>query len=471
MPRNHAVSDTIAFSELSQALRSQEAARLTVQASDEHWFRMESSDRDSVAHIYITDMIGGWFGVDANDFVRELTAIDKENITLHLNSEGGAVFDAVMIYNALKTHKANVLVQVEGIAASAASFIAQAGDEVVMMDGAMMMIHDASGIVLGNAQDMRDTADVLDKVSNNIAKIYAKRAGEDQNFWRELMKQEVWYDSAEAVTAGLADRVDEAPAEDVSDKVRLPVFNWAGRKESPNPRAIRELVFNRLKEAPVSGTAVKSPTKVKNEDEKETLPPEAPRKDDEERTGERGVGTEEPRPNEDNPPTSPATGDQPQNAVQFTYVINGERVSDPRRVQNWITAQERSQSEMRTQNRKEFIKNLVTSNRLLATQVEATEELVIGDGTADNPGFTDKQYEKWCASWDAASPVSGLMRNVGNGNGGREPASGDQEQLKDQLEINRDIVLMHRRGNMPQNMLEETDSWKFLKKHNALDTL
>jgi ATP-dependent protease ClpP protease subunit len=465
MPRNHAVSDTVALGDAAQALRNQEAVRLSVQASDKQWFRMEASKDGKTTHVYLNDLIGGWFGVDANEFVRELTAIDTDEISVHLNSPGGAVFDAVMIYNALKSHKASVKVNVEGLAASAASFIAQAGDEVIMHDGAMMMIHDASGIVLGSAKDMRDTAIVLDKVSNNIASIYAKRAGEDAAFWRALMQEEVWYDPQESVDVGLADRVSDDKAVDVTDKL-LSIFNYAGRGQSPAPKKIREAVFNRLKEAPVSGTP-RVPVKVTNKDDKkETLPPEAPSGDDDQQE-ERGVGTEEPRPNEENPPTAPATGNQPENRASVGFIINGERVSDPSRVQAWITSQERATAEARTQNRKDFVKSLVNQNKLLAPQVEDMEQFVLGDGTADNPGLTDKQYERWCASWNAASPVSGLVRRVANGNGSREPDTGVKDVLEDQLDINREIVRQHQRANMPQNVLEQTESWKFLVKHNS----
>jgi ATP-dependent protease ClpP protease subunit len=133
---------------------------------------------------------------------------------LHINSGGGDVFDAVAIYSGLRNHKATVNVAVDGIAASAASFIAMAGDTVGIEKPARMMIHDASGLVIGNASDMRDMAELLDDVSDTIAEIYADRAGESTDTWRGRMKSETWYSAQQAVDAKLADSIiGNKPAE------------------------------------------------------------------------------------------------------------------------------------------------------------------------------------------------------------------------------------------------------------------
>jgi len=162
--------------------------------------------------------IGGWFGMTAVDFIEELKAVESAKIDLHLNSPGGEVFDAVAIYNSLVQHDAEVTVYVDGLAASAASFIAQSGDTVIMQKASTMMIHDASGMAWGNAKDMADTANILNKISDNIASIYAERTGGTTEEWRAFMQEEIWYTAKEAVDAGLADKVStkkapEAPAE------------------------------------------------------------------------------------------------------------------------------------------------------------------------------------------------------------------------------------------------------------------
>lgn len=471
MPRRTSVAATVALSDATAALRNEESAKLFIQASEKQWFRIENLATEDSADVYITDAIGTWFGVDAGEFVRELTAIDKSKINLHLSSPGGAVFDSVMIYNALRTHKAEITVLVEGIAASSASFIAQAGDKVVMQTGAMMMIHDAAGIVMGNAKDMRDTADVLDKVSNNIASIYAKRAGEDVAFWRALMQEEVWYTAQEAVDAGLADTVDEAQAADVTDKLLLPVFNYKGRGEAPDPKQVRQLIFNRLKETLVSGTP-KAPTKPANQadDDKQGTESAAAAQPEDQTPAAAPPGTEEPNPNPEGQPGAPATGAQLENRSTATaFIINGKAETDPVKVQAYISGLEGSATETRIQNRKNFIKSLVDGNKLLASQVTATEEFILG--TADEPGLTDKQYEKWVASWDAAPVIGSLNRGVGDGNSSERQPINEAEDLKDKLDVAREIVRNHKRTNMPQATLEATGSWKLLKAHDALDTI
>lgn len=184
------------------AARGRAMRRPENRASD--WYRITAAaDR---AEVFIYDFIDD-FGVNANDFVRDLRTVDASVIDLHINSGGGHVFDAVAIYSALRNHPARVDVFVDGIAASAASFIAQAGDTIAIEKPAKMMIHDAAGLVIGNAADMREFADLLDDLSDTIAGIYADRAGGTVAKWREAMRAETWYGAAEAVKAGLADRV------------------------------------------------------------------------------------------------------------------------------------------------------------------------------------------------------------------------------------------------------------------------
>ncbi len=174
------------------------------------------------AEVNIYDEIGMW-GVTASDFVKDLTGVGSAEIRLHINSPGGDVFEGLAILTALRQHPAKVTVSVDGVAASAASFIAMAGDEIVMAPNAMMMIHDASGMVYGNADDLTQMADLLDKASQNIATIYAERAGGDADKWRAAMKIETWYTDQEAVDAGLADSIMGATK--VSDVI---TDEWAG---------------------------------------------------------------------------------------------------------------------------------------------------------------------------------------------------------------------------------------------------
>ena len=171
------------------------------------WYEIRMS-APRTADIDILADIGGWWdGVDAATMVRDIRDLDVDEIRLNINSGGGSVFDAVAILNALRQHPAKVVANVLGLAASAASFIACGVDETAMAANSTMMIHGGSGVVVGNAKDMHDMADLLDKLNANIASVYAAKAGGTTESWLETMLAETWYTADEAVEAGLADRV------------------------------------------------------------------------------------------------------------------------------------------------------------------------------------------------------------------------------------------------------------------------
>jgi ATP-dependent protease ClpP protease subunit len=159
--------------------------------------------------------MGGWFseGLTAKDFAASLSGV-KGALEVHINSGGGDVFDGIAISSAIRSHKGVKTTVVDGLAASIASVIAQAGDERIVQPGSMLMIHDAFGMAIGNAAEMTKMAQTLDQVSDNIADAYAERAGKGSPAsWRAAMKDETWYTAAEAVAAGLADKVGDGDAE------------------------------------------------------------------------------------------------------------------------------------------------------------------------------------------------------------------------------------------------------------------
>lgn len=156
--------------------------------------------------VYLYEEIG-WFGITAADFVPALADIRTSTLTLRVNSPGGDVFDGIAIYNALVDHPARVTVQVDGFAASIASVITMAGNRVVMGRGAEMMIHDPWAACVGNTADMTAMASTLNQVGDNLADIYADRAGGTPADWRTAMLAETWYRAEQAVKAGLADEV------------------------------------------------------------------------------------------------------------------------------------------------------------------------------------------------------------------------------------------------------------------------
>lgn len=201
------------------------------------WCRIEASSAggaESSADVYVYDEIGYW-GTSAKDFAAQLVDLDVDLIRLHINSPGGNAWDGVAIMNALRRHRARVEVTVDGLAASAASLIAMAGDHIVMSRSATLMIHDAAGLTVGTATAMRETADILDKLSDSYADTYAKRGGGTRDEWRTRMRAETWYSAEEAVQAGLADEWDGARDSAAVASFDLSRFRFQGRAEAPAP--------------------------------------------------------------------------------------------------------------------------------------------------------------------------------------------------------------------------------------------
>lgn len=220
--------------------------------------RIESAGDDATVWIY--DFIGCG-GVSAAELAPELATLKSDKITVRVNSPGGDYFDGVAIANALARHPATVDVHVDGLAASAASIVAMAGDHVVMHPGAQMMIHDALTLTVGNAAEHEKTARLLDSASADIAALYASRAGGTADEWRTRMVAETWFTSPEAVAAGLAHEAptadDAAPAKSEAE----PAPRWAALlqewrdvpRETPTPPAPAE-VATPAASSPVPGS-------------------------------------------------------------------------------------------------------------------------------------------------------------------------------------------------------------------------
>lgn len=210
-------------------------------------FRVENAAAEAdAAELYIYDVIGEdwWGGVSASMVTEAVMGITADTINVHLNSPGGDVFEAHAIYNVLLNHSATINMLVDGVAASAASYVAQAGDTIVMASNASMMIHDAIGMTYGNEADHLAQADMLGKQSNIIAGIYSDRAGGTVDQWRDAMRVETWYTADEAVAAGLATSVasSERDTQNTADtqvygeaaRHTLPTANLPGRAALPN---------------------------------------------------------------------------------------------------------------------------------------------------------------------------------------------------------------------------------------------
>lgn len=184
------------------------------------WFKV-SSETDGVAEIRIFDVIG-WPFIDAGSFLEELDGITAKEIRLRINSPGGDVFDGTAIYNAIKAHPAKFNVEIEGIAASMGSVIALAGDTVAIAENAWFMIHNPWTFMMGDYNDLRKEADLLERMSGVMSQTYQDKSGKDAKTVKSLMDEETWFSGSEAVENGFADTTIESA--DVSAKFNTSLF-------------------------------------------------------------------------------------------------------------------------------------------------------------------------------------------------------------------------------------------------------
>lgn len=167
--------------------------------------------------LWVYDAIGAGFfeeGVTAKSVRDELAKMDKkEPVLVRINSPGGDVFDAVAIRTQLAQWPSGVNVQIDGLAASAASYIATVGNKVTMSQGGQIMVHDPWSFAIGNAEEMRKRAGLLDKIADSLVTAYAEKSGKSAEEIREVMKAETWFSLDEALSFGLAnERAEEMAA-------------------------------------------------------------------------------------------------------------------------------------------------------------------------------------------------------------------------------------------------------------------
>jgi len=166
---------------------------------------MTAAEGETSAEISIYDAIGS-FDVNAKQFVDELKEINADTINLRINSPGGSVIDGNAMFNALQRHPAKVITHIDGLAASMASVIAMAGDEVHMADNALLMIHNPWTFSMGDADELRADADLLDKMSASILSSYGRSQYEADEI-KNLMDEETWFTAQEAFDAGFVDHI------------------------------------------------------------------------------------------------------------------------------------------------------------------------------------------------------------------------------------------------------------------------
>lgn len=172
------------------------------------FLKAESSGDESTIYLYdviVSDDI--WGGVSALSFVKDLAAIQSPKINIRINSPGGDVFAARAIESAIRNHKSEIVAHIDGYAASAASYVALAADNVKMSDGAFLMIHKAWSISMGNSEDMLSMAAFLEKIDEVLVETYVSKTGNDSSQVRDWMKAETWFNAEEALDNGFVDEI------------------------------------------------------------------------------------------------------------------------------------------------------------------------------------------------------------------------------------------------------------------------
>lgn len=229
--------------------------------------------RPDVAEVMLYDEIG-YFGISAKDFADELNALTAPTIHLRINSPGGDVFDGIAMANAVRAHPSRVITHIDGLAASAASIVALAGREVHMADTALLMIHNAWTLAMGDTHEMAKTAATLAKIDSSLVTDYQRRTGASAEQVRAWMDAETWFSAEEALASNFIDTMvtptteEQAAAEEALAAFDLSVFThtperFAAARRSTEPtkrdaeRALRDAGFSR-REAKAIAAAVKT---------------------------------------------------------------------------------------------------------------------------------------------------------------------------------------------------------------------
>ena len=166
---------------------------------------------ESGASIYIYDVIDSYWGVSAKNVIEALaSAGDDTDVSIRINSPGGDVFEGRAIMAAIKNHKGKTTCYIDSLAASAATSIALACDEVIISQGAFFMIHNASSAVWGDKKAMRDTADLLEKIEGSIVNDYMEKTGAEHQQVIDWMDAETWFSADEAIANGFCDRLADS---------------------------------------------------------------------------------------------------------------------------------------------------------------------------------------------------------------------------------------------------------------------
>lgn len=206
------------------------------------WYKIENISEDE-ADVLLYDYIG-WPFNEASEFVRMMAGLKQSKITIRINSPGGDVFDANAIYNAIKDHPSKPITRIESLAASAASYIAMAGSKKQAYKNAMMMIHEPMTGMWGNQYELRETADILQQISEQMIDMYADNTNVGKRELKDMLKAETWMTAKVMKEKGFIDAIIEA-GKGTKAAFDLSIFNnlpneYKGEKQEPTEREIEK---------------------------------------------------------------------------------------------------------------------------------------------------------------------------------------------------------------------------------------
>ncbi len=165
-------------------------------------------------HLYINDVIDSYWGANASALIASLAGQSDKTVHLHINSPGGDVFEARAMSAAIVAHQGKVVAHIDGVCASAATYLALAASEVRMTEGGLFMVHNSWTMAYGNKQDLRDSADLLDKIDSTISADYVRKTGASLEQVQAWMDATTWFTAQEALDAGFIDAIDPNTKQD-----------------------------------------------------------------------------------------------------------------------------------------------------------------------------------------------------------------------------------------------------------------
>lgn len=200
--------------------------RDNAQARDEAKPAIRVEAADDEAHVYVYDVIDSWWGASAAKLVEALKEVGDRPLHLHINSPGGDVFEARAMASAIAAHPAKVTSHIDGLAASAATYLALSAREVRIADGGLFMVHNSWTLAWGNKAELRETADLLEKIDGTIAADYSRKTKKSMDQIKSWMDATTWFTAAEAKDAGFVDAIDASSQQTEDDEGDSTAARW-----------------------------------------------------------------------------------------------------------------------------------------------------------------------------------------------------------------------------------------------------